>query len=114
MYTGGNKITRGGFFYGGAGYLLTKGLLERLSSNKLTGPRAVADGYRDNKHYNHLGIMEEVVSGSKKYCADECVKFAADSPPNEPHFIGNRADLKVTTHHYSILIESKLFFDWFC
>eukprot|EP01036_Dinobryon_divergens_P024741 gene24741-33215_t len=93
--TGGNKITRGGFFYGGAGYLLTKGILERLVSFKLSGPQAVADSYRDNKHYNHLGVMEEVVMWSKKYCTDECVKLTADTPPNEPHFIGNKADLKV-------------------
>ena len=94
-YQGGNKITKGGFFYGGAGYLLTKGLLDRLTSFKLSGPQGVADSYRDNKHYNHLGIMEEVVAWSKKYCVDECVKLSDETPPNEPHFIGNKADSKV-------------------
>lgn len=93
--TGGNKITRNGFFYGGAGYLLTKGLLEKLVSYKLVGPSGSADGYRDNKHYNHLGMMEEALPPSKKWCPDDCVRLAADSPPNEPHFVGNKADLKV-------------------
>jgi len=101
-YQGGNKITKGGFFYGGAGYLLTKGLLERLTSFKLSGPQGVADSYRDNKHYNHLGIMEEVVAWSKKYCVDECVKLSDETPPNEPHFIGNKADSKVLI--YSVII----------
>jgi len=93
--TGGNKITRGGFFYGGAGYLLTHGLLDKLTSFQLSGPLTAADGVRDNKHLNHLGAMEEALPMSRKGCPDECVKLTADIPANEPHFTGNHADLKV-------------------
>jgi hypothetical protein len=34
---GGNKITRGGFFIGGAGYLMGRGVLDSLNSFVLVG-----------------------------------------------------------------------------
>lgn len=50
--TGGNKVTKGGFYYGGAGYLMTKPLLHRLIGHDLSGP----DPYGDRWGYHLYGL----------------------------------------------------------
>ena len=55
---GGNKITKQGFFFGGAGYLMGRAVIHRLLAHTLPGPVG-PDHLRDQKHVNHLGVMEE-------------------------------------------------------
>lgn len=92
---GGNKVTKSGFFYGGAGYLMSKGLLDVLDGYTLVGPDPWGDTYRDNKQLAHLGLMEVAVEElSKGGCPGPCLSLN----PNItllPHFVSNTAQLKV-------------------
>ena len=90
---GGNKITKTGFFYGGAGYLMGRAVINKLLEFKLPGPDTWGDNIRDIKHLNFLGVMEHTYPMSKKGCPD-CMTL----DPNIPeviHLSGNWATLEV-------------------
>ena len=53
------QVTNHGFFYGGGGYLMGRGVLDKLVNYTFTGPMVWADSIRNSKHMDHLGLMEE-------------------------------------------------------
>jgi len=90
--TGGGKVTNGGHFYGGAGYLMGRGLINKLNGYELDGPEAYGDRIRNNKHLNHLGLMEVV--GSFEGACPDCLQFNGNLSTNI-HGIGMKAQLGV-------------------
>lgn len=88
---GGNKVTRNGFFYGGAGYLIGRYILDLLIQYKFSGPDPYPDDYRDMKHLDHLGIMEEAMQYINN-CPGDCMKL--DSIKKD-HYTSNSAETKV-------------------
>ncbi|KAJ1421905.1 hypothetical protein B484DRAFT_452587 [Ochromonadaceae sp. CCMP2298] len=88
---GGNKITKKGFFYGGAGYLMGRGVLDSLNSFTLVGPDPYSDTYRDQKHLDHLGMMEHAYPMAAG-CPDDCMTL---DKTNVLHFTSSTATLRV-------------------
>lgn len=88
---GGNRVTKGGFLYGGAGYLMGKGLIDVLNSHTLLGPPQKEDRIRNEKHMNHLGLFEEALDLTRLTCPD-CFQFQGNMTP---HGIGLTAQLQV-------------------
>ena len=71
--TAGKKITRHGFFYGGAGYLMGKAVVEKLAGNTIAAPINInGDGVRDELTMKFLQIMMQTITNSKITCPD-CV-----------------------------------------
>lgn len=98
---GGNKITKKGFFYGGSGYLMGRGLISVLTSHVLHGPRTSDDSVRTTKHFNHLGLMEEAFAVSESNCpknnndsSNDCMRLDP-AVPIVLHFHNNKAELGV-------------------
>lgn len=77
---GGNKVTKNGFFYGGAGYLMGRGLVDILNSHHLSGP-GQEDHIRHSKHLDHLGVFEEANIAALSSCPD-CIQFEGDLSDN--------------------------------
>ena len=88
---GGNKVTKGGFLYGGSGYLMGRGLIDALNSHTLRGPDPYEDRYRSAKHLNHLGLFEEALDMALPTCPD-CFQFQGNMTP---HGTGLTAQLQV-------------------
>lgn len=86
---GGNKVTKGGFFYGGSGYLMGRATIDVLNSYSLLGPSG-ADSIRHEKHMNHLGLFEEARDSSMS-CSD-CLRITGES---NLHGSDQKADLLV-------------------
>lgn len=77
--TGGKKVTRHGFYYGGAGYLLGKMVLSRLSAFQIISPPTPEDAHRDKYQSEALGLLSQVVSLANSSCHSECIQFASTS-----------------------------------
>lgn len=66
--TQGRKITRNGFFYGGAGYLMGKAVIDALTSHTIFGPPATADTVRDPTQTEYLQIMYQALENAREVC----------------------------------------------
>ncbi len=71
--TAGRKITRHGFFYGGAGYLIGKNVIDRLVSNTLYGPSIYEDSFRDPTQMEKLQLMYQTAVNAREVCIDTCI-----------------------------------------
>jgi hypothetical protein len=60
----GKKITKHGFYYGGAGYFLGAAAIKRLVSNELLGPVAQVDEYRDPMQMANLALLKQVANAN--------------------------------------------------
>lgn len=94
----GHGISIGGFYYGGSGYLIGRGVLNRLTAYTLDSRKA-GDVYRTDEQVLSLGILEEARLTSEKMCPS-CVKLRpsnasmlADQGYRNQHL--NTADLAV-------------------
>jgi hypothetical protein len=87
---GGNKVTKGGFFYGGSGYLMGRATIDVLNSFSLLGPSG-PDSIRHEKHMNHLGLFEEARDTSSASCTD-CLRLKGEP---SVHGSGQKADLLI-------------------
>jgi uncharacterized protein YceK len=74
----GKKVTKKGFYWGGAGYLFGRKTIENLNANVLHGPAAREDNYRDEGKMRYLHVMKQAYEESQKICKS-CVTFA--TPP---------------------------------
>lgn len=92
--TGGNKVTKSGFFYGGAGYLMGPRVIAKLNAHVLDGPSYYPDSIRDAKQMAHLGLMETVATrvNNNPKCGD-CMKL--ERAPNPPGYQDNIGVLQV-------------------
>jgi len=66
--TQGKKITRKGFFYGGAGYLMGRGLVEKLASSRIMGPPDHLFKQNDPLQTTALQIMMQALENSRASC----------------------------------------------
>lgn len=66
--TMGRKVTRKGFYYGGAGYLMGRALIDRLTDYRLMGPVTDKDNYRDGGQMRELAILSQVYTLSNQSC----------------------------------------------
>ena len=69
----GRKVTRHGFYYGGAGYLFGEPVIKKLTSNILVGPHEQKDEYRDEITMIYLSLIRETIINSGKTCP-ECIE----------------------------------------
>jgi hypothetical protein len=90
--SGGRKVTRHGFFYGGAGYLMGKALIDTLNSFVLRGPVVASDGARDGRHMNELSLFNTIVPLAQRHCKQPC---AALNPGSEVGGLGGSANVTV-------------------
>ena len=74
----GRKVTKKGFYWGGAGYLFGRQTIENLNSHILYGPNAKEDNYRDEGKMRYLHVLKQSYEESQKICKS-CVTF--DQPP---------------------------------
>lgn len=66
--TMGRKITKHGFFYGGAGYLLGQNILNRLTSHTLMGPPQWSANDIDPVQMTALSVLKQTYLLSDKNC----------------------------------------------
>ena len=69
--TYGKKVTKRGFYYGGAGYLMGRPVVEALNGYVLRGPAAAADDMRDETMTRELSLFSQtwkLARGSCKSC----------------------------------------------
>lgn len=64
----GRKITKRGFYYGGAGYLMGKKVLDRLQSHEIIGPPFYSDIFRDPTQVHELSLLHQVSKLSNTSC----------------------------------------------
>lgn len=69
--TNGKKITSKGFFYGGAGYLVGKAVLDRLTSHRVMAPPEWQIPGCNPVQTAHLQMLTEVVRLSNQSCAKD-------------------------------------------
>lgn len=74
----GKKITNKGFYWGGAGYMFGRPVIEALNARQLHGPEAASDGMRDEYKTRTLHLLKETYDKSRKIC-HSCTAF--DTPP---------------------------------
>lgn len=60
--TNGKKITKRGFYYGGAGYMIGRKLIEELNGYVLSGPLVPYDTMRDPTQTRELSIFKDAAS----------------------------------------------------
>ena len=66
--THGKKITKKGFFYGGSGYLMGRGAIDRLLESRISGPPDNGDAARDPVQTSRLQIMMQALEASRESC----------------------------------------------
>jgi hypothetical protein len=71
----GRKITKRGFYYGGAGYLLSRPALDRLNGYHLFGPKQAGSFFIDFNQMLDLNMLYELGDLANRYCP-ECVRVA--------------------------------------
>lgn len=76
--TMGKKVTRHGFYYGGAGYLWGEKVIKKLTSNILVGPSQKKDEYRDEITMIYLSLIRETIANSQKACPD-CIEIVGNA-----------------------------------
>jgi hypothetical protein len=76
--TMGRKVTRHGFYYGGAGYLFGEAVIKKLTSTTLVGPTANRDEYRDDITMIFLSLYREAVKNSINTCPD-CIQVEGNA-----------------------------------
>jgi len=76
--TMGKKITRKGFYYGGAGYLFGEAVIKKLLSTTLVGPTEVKDGARDEVTMFYLSLFREALVNSISTCPD-CIRVEGNA-----------------------------------
>lgn len=64
----GDRISKRGFFWGGAGYLIGRNVIERLTSYELNGPPEIDDSIRDLWRNLDLSFIREVYPLSQYFC----------------------------------------------
>lgn len=74
----GRKVTKKGFYWGGAGYLFGRKTIENLNAHVLYGPAAAQDNYRDEGKMRYLHVLKQAYEASQHVCKS-CVTF--DTPP---------------------------------
>lgn len=74
----GRKVTKKGFYWGGAGYLFGRKTIENLNSHVLHGPEAAEDNYRDEGKMRYLHVLKQTHEAAQKVCPS-CVTYA--TPP---------------------------------
>lgn len=78
----GKKVTNKGFYWGGAGYLFGRPVIEALNARLLHGPPAASDGMRDEFKFRTLHMLKETYDKSKRIC-HSCTAFDKDPPMSE-------------------------------
>jgi hypothetical protein len=58
--TKGRKITKKGFYYGGAGYLMGKKVIDLMNAYTLDGPQREGDQFVDAGQMHTLSLLHEV------------------------------------------------------
>ena len=82
------KITARGFYYGGAGYLMGRGILSRLTSHSIDSQRRNdTDAFRTTSQTTNLGVLDQVLRLWDSPCTD-CV---ASRIPAEKEYMENGA-----------------------
>lgn len=69
----GRKITKRGFYYGGAGYLFSRPTLDRLNGYHLFGPNQAGSYFIDFNQMLDLNMLYELGDLANRYCP-ECVR----------------------------------------
>jgi hypothetical protein len=64
----GRKVTKKGFYWGGAGYLFGKKTIDNLNSHVLRGPDTKEDNYRDEGKMRYLSVLKQAYEESKRIC----------------------------------------------
>jgi len=73
--THGKKITRRGFYYGGAGYIIGRKSIEDLNSYEIRGPPEPMTVMIDPTQMKELSLFSQILPLSEQHCPD-CVKVA--------------------------------------
>ena len=82
------KITVNGFYYGGAGYLMGRGVMSRLTSHSIDSQRRNGtDTFRSISQTSNLGLLDQVLKMWDSPCTD-CV---ASRIPKKGEYIKNGA-----------------------
>lgn len=72
------KITKKGFYFGGSGYLMGRGVLKQLTSYTIASRRySRSDWYRGKGQVESLGVLEEAMQNTNDTCT-ACIR-AGDS-----------------------------------
>ena len=71
--TRGKKITSHGFFYGGAGYVFGKAVLDRLTSHKVMGPVSWMAPRSKPEQTAHLQLLTQTIMLSNHSCPKDSV-----------------------------------------
>jgi hypothetical protein len=64
----GRKVTQKGFYWGGAGYLFGRPVIESLNSYVMHGPSAPSDSMRDESKTRDLSVMKQTYEQSLRVC----------------------------------------------
>eukprot|EP01034_Spumella_vulgaris_P024048 gene24048-30345_t len=80
--TMGKKITKKGFYYGGAGYMIGRIVIERLTAYELSGPSEASNKMIDPTMMSGLSVFNQAADLSKEVCP-ECMVLQPGSVVNE-------------------------------
>jgi hypothetical protein len=68
------KVTKGGFYFGGSGYLMGRGVLSQLTSHTIASRRySKSDWYRSRTQTTNLGILSEALQNTNASCT-ACIR----------------------------------------
>jgi hypothetical protein len=82
--TQGRKITRHGFYYGGAGYLFGKTVIDELHGKVLRGPNDGANSFIDGNQMRELSLLYETAPASQQFCTG-CIQVHSDFKIGDLH-----------------------------
>lgn len=107
--TKGKKITKRGFYYGGAGYLIGKKVIDRLNSHEILGPAESMNAMIDPNQMALLSILNQAYPLSQHFCKG-CIRLDNSTANREKSAsqVNKLANPEEMTKYYDVVGNSSV------
>jgi hypothetical protein len=95
--TKGRKVTKHGFYYGGAGYLIGKQIIAKLDGYQVYSPEAFSTANVDPMQMKFLSIFHETFRRSREHCPNTCMGNV--TAPEEPNLTSQELEAHSEEHY---------------